>query len=246
MIVNRDMAERWWPGRSATGGRVTFFGEDTTVGEIIGVVENTKWDDGIAIPDYPFAYTSMTASNSWGSGRLVVLARTTEDAAALLPVLRGEIAAIEPNAALITLDTMETLLDGVLMPQRMGARLLTWFALLALLLAAVGIYSVVAYSVNQRRRDLGIRIALGAERRGIVTLVIGSMMAPVLIGLLAGMAIARLLARTVAGFLYGVSPTDPWTIGLVGAALVVVAILASLLPARRATQVDPIIALSAD
>jgi len=261
MVINREMAERWWPGRSAVGGRVRFFGDaprmasgsqtsflpDTEeVGDIVGVIENTKWDDGIAIPDYPFAYTSISASSSWVSGRLVILARTTEDAAALLPILRGEIAAIEPDVSIITLDTMETLLDGVLMPQHMGARLLSWFAFLALLLATVGIYSVVAYSVNQRRRDLGIRIALGAEGRGIVTLVIGSMMAPVLIGLLAGMGIARLLAGTVAGFMYGVSPTDPWTIALVGAALVVVAILASLLPARRATQVDPIIALSAD
>ena len=243
MIINRDMAERWWPGRRASGSRVTFFGEDATKGDVIGVVENTKWDDGIAIPDYPFAYMPLSATSSWVSGRLVILARTTEDASALLPVLRSEVASIEPNASMITLDTMETLLDGVLMPQRMGAQLLSWFALLALVLAGIGIYSVVACSVNQRRRDLGIRIALGAERRRIVALVIGSMMAPVLIGLLAGVGIARLLAQTVAGFMYGVSPTDPWTVGLVGATLVVVAILASLLPARRATQVDPIIAL---
>jgi len=246
MIVNRDMAERWWPGRSAAGGRVTFFGENATGGEIVGVVKNTKWDDGIAISDYPFAYMPLSASSSWVSGRVVILARTTEDADLLLPVLRSEIATIEPDASIITLATMETLLDGVLMPQHMGAQLLSWFAFLALLLAAVGIYSVVAYSVNQRRRDLGIRIALGAERRGIITLVIGNMMAPVLIGLLAGMGAARLLASTVAGFMYGVSPTDPWTIGMVGAALVVVAILASLLPARRATRVDPIIALQTD
>ena len=249
MIINRDMAERWWPAGRASGGRVTFFGqegEDPPVGEVMGVVENTKWDDGIAIPDYPFAYIPLSASSSWASGRLVVLARTTEDAAALLPVLRAEIATLEPDASIMTLATMETLLDGVLMPQHMGTRLLGWFASLALLLASVGIYSVVAYSVNQRRRDLGIRIALGAERRGILAMVIGGMMAPVLLGLLAGVGMARLLARVVAGFMYGVSPTDPWTVGLVGAGLVMVAILASWLPARRATQVDPIIALRTD
>ena len=138
---------------------------------------------------------------------------------------------------------MESLLADVLMPQRMGAQLLSWFAFLALVLAAVGIYSVVAYSVTQRRRDLGIRIALGAEGGSIFAMVIGGVMGPVILGLVAGVGAALLLGRTVAGFMYGISPTDPLTIAMVGAGLVVVAILASALPAHRATRVDPIVAL---
>ena len=245
LIINRDMAERWWPGRSAAGGRVQFFAEDDAAfGDVIGVAENTKWDDGIAVDDYPFAYVPLSASGGgWAGGRIAVLARTTGDASALLPVLRGEIAALEPDASLIALATMDALLSDVLMPQRMGAQLLIWFGLLALVLAAIGVYSVVAYSVNQRRRDIGIRIALGAEGHRIVLQVIGAIMGPVIVGLLVGVGAALLLGRTVAGFMYGISPTDPTTIATVGLALVVVAVLASLMPARRATRVDPIVAL---
>ncbi len=259
MVINRDMAERWWPGRSAVGGRVrflsnapreavagqnAFLSDDAAVGEVVGVAQNTKWDDGLTVPDYPFAYMPLAASDGrWLAGRIAVLARTQGDAAALLPVLRAEIATLEPDASLIQLATLESLLADVLMPQRMGTQLLASFAALALTLAMIGIYSVVAYSVSRRRRDLGIRIALGAEKGRILKLVVGSIMGPVIIGLLIGTGLTLLLARTLAGFLYGVSPTDPWTIGLVGGGLVVIAILASLLPARRATQVDPIVAL---
>lgn len=247
MVVNREMAERWWPERSAVGGRVAFYGDPPPMGDIVGVVEDTKWDDGIAIADYPFAYRPLaTSGGRWVGGRIAVVVRTSGDAAALLPVLRAEIAALEPDASLITLATMESLLSDVLMPQRMGAQLLSWFALLALVLAAVGIYSVVAYSVTQRRRDLGIRIALGAEGRSIFAMVIGGVMGPVILGLIGGVGTALLLGRTVAGFMYGISPADPLTITAVGSGLVVVAILASVVPARRATLVDPIVALRAE
>ena len=247
MIVNREMAQRWWPERSAVGGRVAFYGDPPPMGDIVGVVENTKWDDGIAIADYPFAYRPLaTSGGRWVGGRIAVVVRTSGSAAALLPVLRDEIATLEPDASLITLATMESLLSDVLMPQRMGAQLLSWFALLALVLAAVGIYSVVAYSVTQRRRDLGIRIALGAAARSIFAMVLGGVMGPVILGLIAGVGTALLLGRTVAGFMYGISPTDPLTITAVGAGLVVVAILASVVPAHRATRVDPVVALRAE
>ena len=141
---------------------------------------------------------------------------------------------------------MEDLLAGVLMPQRMGAQLLSWFGLLALILAGVGIYSVVSYTVSQQRREIGIQIALGAEARRVMTNVFSSIMVPVLIGLAVGIGAALMLGNTVAGFLYGVTPGDPATISVVGIGLVVVAALASLLPARRASRVDPIIALRAD
>lgn len=246
MIINRDMAERWWPGRTAAGGRVYFFGGQGTAGppgDVVGVVENTKWDDGIAVADYPFAYLPLAASGGWVSGRVAVLVRTEGDAAALLPALRAEIAAAEPDASVITLATMEDLLDDVLMPQRMGAWLLTWFALLALTLAAVGIYSVVAYTVNRRRRDIGVRIALGAAPRSVVGMVVGSILPPVMVGMAVGLTVARMLADTVSGFLYGISSSDPLTLASVAAGLLIVAVLASLVPAWRATRVAPTVAL---
>ncbi len=248
LVINRDMADRWWQGRGPIGGRVDFFtGPDQTApADILGVVGNTKWDDGIAVDDYPFAYLPLQASDRWINSRIAVLVRTEGDAAALLPVLRSEIAALEPDASLIELATMEDLLADVLMPQRMGAQLLSWFGLLALILASVGIYSVVSYTVSQRRRDIGIQIALGAEARRVMANVFGSIMVPVLVGLAAGIGAALMLGNTVAGFLYGVSPGDPATITVVGIGLVVVAALASLMPARRASRVDPIVALRAD
>jgi predicted permease len=249
MIVNRDMAERWWPGRAATGGRVYFFDAEAgpgQTGDIVGVVENTKWDDGITTPDYPFAYLPLAASASWVSGRVVILARTQGDAGALLPALRAELAAVEPDASIMTLATMESLLDDVLMPQHMGARLFGWFAVLSLVLAAIGIYSVMAYSVSQRRRDIGVRMALGATRSDIVLLVVGGIAVPLVAGLAGGLGIARLLAGTISGFLYGVSATDPSTIAAVCGGLVAVALLAGLLPARRAMRVDPTVSLRAD
>ena len=248
LVINRDMADRWWRGRNPVGGRVEFFSrtEEEAPGDVLGVVANTKWDDGIAADDYPFAYLPLQASDSWINSRIAVLVRTEGDAAALLPVLRSEIAALEPDASLMQLATMEDLLAGVLMPQRMGAQLLSWFGLLALILASVGIYGVVSYTVSQRRHDIGIRIALGAEARRVMANVFGDMMAPVLLGLAAGIGAALMLGNTVAGFLYGVTPRDPATITVGGVGLVAVAALAILLPAWRASRIDPIVALRAE
>jgi len=247
IVINRDMAERWWPRRSAVGGRVVFNAETARVADVVAVTANTKWDDGIAADDYPFAFMPLSMSRGgWVGGRIAVLVRTRGDATTLLPVLRDEIHALEPDASLIELATMETLLADILMPQRLGASLLTWFGLLAVLLAGVGIYSVIGYTVAQRRREIGVRMALGAERSRVLLLVLRGILVPLGIGLAAGIAGALLLGRTIAGFMYGVQPDDPATIGAVAIGIVVLAAVAGLVPARRATRVDPTVALSAD
>ncbi|HEY9449334.1 MAG TPA: FtsX-like permease family protein, partial [Gemmatimonadaceae bacterium] len=143
----------------------------------------------------------------------------------------------------VQVQTMEEALGLSLLPQRVGATLLGVFSVLGLVLASIGLYGVVAYAVTQRTRELGIRLALGAETRDIYRVVIRQGMSLMIVGVTIGIAVALLLTRLVRGLLFGVSPADPLTLGVVVAILTVVALLASYVPARRATRVDPLVAL---
>ncbi|HKP13199.1 MAG TPA: FtsX-like permease family protein, partial [Blastocatellia bacterium] len=172
--------------------------------------------------------------------------RTMADAAAFLPVVRREVAALDGAQAIASVATMEQLVATNLARPRFSAVLLNWLSALAVLLAAVGIYSVVAYSVGQRTGELGIRIALGAQARDILRLVIKEGMGMALTGVGAGLVAALLLTRLLRGLLYGVSATDPLSFAAIAALLAGVALLACYLPARRATKVDPTVALRSE
>ncbi len=243
LVINQDMADRWWPGRSAVGGTMRFFGGEQSA-RVVGIATNTKWDDGMLTDDYPFAYMPMTGSRA--ANRPITLLVRTRRAETIMTTLRQQLLELDSDMPILQVSTFDSLRQTVLMPQRMGAALLGAFALLALLLSAVGIYGVVGHSVSQRTREIGIRMALGADRHRIVGMVARGVFVPVVAGVAAGLGGALLLSGAVRSFLYGVSPADPISFGLVVAVLACISALAAWLPARRAARVDPVRALSLD
>jgi putative ABC transport system permease protein len=160
--------------------------------------------------------------------------------------VRAEVAALDPEIPIFDVKTLEEHVGISLFLQRMAATLLSIFGLLALSLAAIGLYGVMAYSVSQRTRELGIRVSIGAERHDIFKLILGEGLAVSVVGLLAGLVAALAVSRLTAKLLYGVSATDPFTFIVIALLLLCVTMLASYFPARRATKVDPIIALRAE
>lgn len=237
VVVNETAVRRWWPDGDAVGGRLTIAGRER---EVVGVVRDAEWRR-LGETATPFVFLPLRQFPGRTATVPITLAvRTRHDPAAMLRGIRSEVAALDRDVSLSTLQTMEERLASSLMPQRMGAVLLTLFAVLALVLAVVGIYGVVSFNVNRERRSIGIRMALGAARRGVVIMVVRRMLAPVGAGLGVGLVAAALLARAVRGFLFGIGPRDPATYALLAFLLTAVALLAAFVPARRATRIDPI------
>ncbi|MEJ2238029.1 MAG: FtsX-like permease family protein, partial [Gemmatimonadales bacterium] len=177
------------------------------------------------------------------TGPLALAVQTASGADQILPTLRSEFTALDRDVALSVLQTKHDRLSQLLMPQRMGAVLLTLFGTLALLLAAIGIYGVVGYTVAKETRTIGIRIALGAGRREVVRLIVRGMAVPVVLGLITGVAAAVALSRAVESLMFGVSSKDPLTLAAVSVVLAGVAIAAMFIPARRASRIKPMEAL---
>ena len=165
---------------------------------------------------------------------------------ALLPAVKAKIALLDPSQAVTKVRTIEQVIERSAGPQRLAAQLLTVFAAAALLLAALGIYGVVSYAVSRREREIGVRMALGAQAGDVLRMVLGEGLRLSVVGVLAGILAALALARLLAGFLYGVSPRDPLTYLVVAGGLIAAAAAATFLPARRATRVDPAVALRAE
>lgn len=244
MVVDRTMAERWWPSRSPVGATVRFAGDDRPI-RVVGVAGATSWN-GLSDEPTPFLFLSMEQVPSFGTGFQTLSVRTAEGADGLLPLLRDELRALEPRLPLTSLQTMDDQRARILMPQRMGAVLLSFFGVLAVVLAVVGIVGVVGYAVSRRAREIGIRMALGARKAEVLRSVAVEMAAPVLLGIAAGFAVSLALTEAVEGFLFRVSPTDPTTFAGIGLLLLGVALAATLVPARRATRVNPVDVLKAE
>ncbi|MFW6201981.1 MAG: FtsX-like permease family protein, partial [Gemmatimonadota bacterium] len=182
----------------------------------------------------------------FGFRGMILLVRTTGDPGDILADVRRAMQQVAPNMPFVEVQRFETRLDPVVRPFRLGASLFTAFGLLALLLAAVGLYGVIANLVAERTHEVGVRMSLGAARREVVGLVVRQGMRPVLLGLVIGVAAALAGARLLESMLHGVPARDPLTIGIVAVTLPLVAAVASWLPARRAARVDPVIALRAE
>ncbi|HMC76836.1 MAG TPA: ABC transporter permease [Vicinamibacterales bacterium] len=238
-IINETAARKYWAGRDPLQGRL---GGDRPI-QIVGIVEDTRIETLDETPE-PFVYRPLAQpAGPFGPGASTLVVRTAGEAQALLPLLRESIRAVDPAVPVSRVNTFAWQVRELVMPQRMGATLFGVFAALALLLAAIGIYGVASYVAQLRTREIGIRIALGADRRRIRALVLRQGAAPVAAGLAAGLVIAAVTSRLAATFLRGVEPRDPLTYATVAALLALVAIGATWLPARRASALDPIRAL---
>jgi putative ABC transport system permease protein len=244
MVVNQTAAQRVWPGQDPLGHRLIIgsrlgFGGDRAGGDVVGVIGDLK-EGGLSLPARPTIYL---AHAQFPMGFMGIAIRTSGDPLALAEPARATLATADPDVPLFRLRSMEQLVAASVAQPRLYALLLAVFALVAITLAGVGLYGVLAQTVVQRGRELGVRMALGATARDVVRMVVTQAArlagAGVLLGLAGGFAAARLLAT----LLYGVKPTDPGTFMVVGFGLFLVALLASVIPARRATRVDPMVAL---
>ena len=237
-IVNHAMAKHFWPGESPLGKRFHFIGETMLV-EVVGEVGDS-WQFGVGEDPQPVAYLPITQAYSPFA---VLQVRTLGDPKTVLPSVRESVQSIDHNLAFVGVSTIQGLLEQGLWAPRMGALLMGAFGLLALLLATVGIYGVLAFSVAQRTQEVGIRMALGASRASVLAMVVKQGMTLVGIGVGIGILGALGLARLMASLLFGVKASDPLTFVAATLVLGVVALVATYLPARRATSVDPVVAL---
>lgn len=239
IIINEAMAKKFWPGTDPIGQKI-LNGDRHNPLEIIGVVANTK-GDGLGADAKPELYTVPR-----GLWYAFLLLRTDQDLSTLASSVREQVAAVDRGVPVYQVATMDQLLSSSVAPQRFNMFLLALLAALALGLAAVGIYGVLASSVSRRAHEIGVRLALGAHPRDILRLIIRQGMALVFVGTILGIAGAALLTRLMASLLYGVSATDPVTFAAVAILLTLVSVMACYLPARRAMRVDPMTALRCD
>jgi putative ABC transport system permease protein len=242
-IINDLMANRFWPGASPIDQRITmnWQGRWRTM-QVVGVVGRLR-HDGLDSDPRPEVFIPF-AQIPYGSMTYVV--RTTGDAASLIPVLKRRIWDVDPTLALYHTSTIEALVAESLAPRRFITSLLGVLAALAFGLATIGIYGIVSFATAQRTREIGVRVVVGGSTRDILTLVFSEGARRVGIGILVGLAGSLAATRLVARLLYQVSPTDPLTLGGTAVLLAVVALLACYWPARRATRVDPLVALRSD
>jgi predicted permease len=240
-IVNEAAARKYWSGRDPLAGRL--IGSDNVPLQIVGIAENTKVD-GLDADAVPYIYLPFAQDEHAGArGTAHLLVRTSQDAAALLGPIAEQLRTLDRDVPVFDVDTLAWRLRHLVMPQQMGTTLFGVFGLLAVTLAAIGIYGVASYVAALRTRELGIRIALGADRRRIRALVLRQVSTPVALGLLSGLAIAAIASRAATAFLRGVPERDPLTYAAVAVLLAAIALSATWIPARRAAALDPIRAL---
>lgn len=235
-IVNETMARKFWPGTTPLGR--SFYDGDTTF-EVVGVARDTKYRN---LRESPRTTLYQPLAQSYRPSMNLIV-RTTSDPARIFPLVQARLRTLEPSLAVFNVTTLAEHVGQSLYVERMESTLLAFFGLLALTLTAVGIYGVVSYSVTQRTREVGIRMALGAQKKDVLKMVLFKGVVLVSWGTAFGLIGCYWLSRTVASQLYGVSVYDPATLTTVAALLIGVALLSAYVPARRATKVDPLVAL---
>jgi putative ABC transport system permease protein len=255
VIVNESAVRKYWPGEDPMGQMLVCLTDGVAPARcrVVGIVGDVRFGglDGEPDPEIYINYAQLPDQFMQPAiGSMALVVRTTDEPARLAPSLRQQVAAIDPDIPVTTVSTMEDVVAYSLAPRRFNLLLISGFAAVALVLAAVGIYGVISYWVAQRTREIGIRMALGAQVSDIVKLVVFQSMSVVLIGLVLGfvvaLSVAEVLASTYADLLFGLKATDPATFAFVALVLTAVALAASYVPALRAVRVDPTSALRSE
>jgi predicted permease len=243
-IVNETMARQYWPGADVLGKRFRTGDDSSAWITIVGVVGDVR-QMGLDVPvkaETYFPYAQVT-DQPWFAPRDLVVRTTAADPMSLVPAVKEAVRAVDPEQAVSNVRTFDEVLDEEVVQRRLGASLVAAFAALALLLASLGVYGVLSYFVAQHTSEIGVRLALGASRRDILSLVLGKGMALAVAGVGLGLVGALALTRLVSSLLYGVGAADPATFAAAALLLALLALLACYLPARRAIKVDPMVAI---
>jgi putative ABC transport system permease protein len=241
LIIDEEFARRYWPGEEAVGQRIRLGNKpEAPLLTVVGVVGRVKMEalnqDSKRVQGY-FAFAQMPFSG------MTVIAKATSDPNQLIAAMRQQVKVVDPDQPIYNIRTMNEIRSDSVAPERLNLTLLSLFAGIALVLAVVGIYGVMSYSVTQRTHEIGIRMAIGAQPRDVFRMVIGQGMILALIGIACGLVGAFGLTRLMATMLFGVEPTDPATFAVIAVLLTLVALVACYVPSRRATKVDPVVSL---
>jgi putative ABC transport system permease protein len=248
VLVSQSMARQFWPNEDPIGKRLMMYFFPAMTREVVGVVADVK-DDALSqtrtasMLYMPLGQLSPSRDGQWQSFGMSLAVRTHTDPGSVISAITNAVNEIDSEVPALYVKTMQDTIDESLLQQRFTMLLLSGFAGLALLLAAVGIYSVLAYAVRWRVREIGIRMALGAQIRDVVGMVVADSLKPTCIGVAVGLAGALALGRVMSNLIYGVAASDPLTIAAVTLLLGLVALFASIIPAYRATRIDPLRAL---
>ena len=239
VVINETMARRYFPNEDPVGQRLIVMFGNTRTREIVGVIGDVLHNGLHAEPRAEMFVPHQQSA----SAHMTFLVRTTTEPGSQLAAVKRAIREVNPNQTFARTATMEELVADSLKERRFNLFLLGLFAAIALLLATIGIYGSISYSTRQRTNEIGVRIALGAQSRDVLRLIVGQGIWLALIGVAIGLGVALLLTRAIRSFLFGVSPADPLTFLAISVLLLLTALIASLIPARRATKVDPLVAL---
>jgi predicted permease len=238
VVINETMAKQFWPEQDAIGKRFKFFGQDWW-NQVVGIARDGKYNFLGENPQ-PHIYLSLEQSFE---GAVSLHLRTAANPATLIGMARKQVQELDPRLPITNVVSFDEILHQSLWAPRMGAWLLAVFGLLSLVLAVVGIYGVMSYSVSQRTRELGLRMALGAGQREVLRLVVRQGVTLAALGIAIGLALAFVVTRLAANLLFGVAARDPLIFAGVPVLLVLAALVASVQPALRAARVDPTVAL---
>jgi predicted permease len=239
-VMGATMARLAFPGEDAIG-KCVMLGSDKSCWQVVGVAEDaTQWS--VTESPWPMIFIPLD-QDSFGAAPTALYIRTRADASTLVPLVWRELQAVNPGGPYVDVTSLHKMVDPQYRPWRLGATMLGLFGGLALLLSGLGLYGVLAYVVGQRTREIGVRVALGANRRNLLAMVLGEGLRIAAAGVVVGALASLALGKLVASLLYGVSPHDPWVLATSAAVLLAAAMLACVIPARRAATVDPMEAL---